>query len=158
MVRFVPERAPATQDWNEATQGAGFELHLDPSCEIQNQSGFWPCVYRDDEAGFEFYAEVIDKKADAKFRMELEGLEPETDGRDFRATFSAGSDEEVASAVIAAAILAELTNGLVYDTWSGEEIAAGQARAWAKKSTTKVSPEDERAKFLAKRLAKKGRT
>lgn len=121
------DRLPAADDWARTIREAGFEVQLSTGFEPRSHSGYLPCP--DERTGFEYYLESFT------------GPTPEIGEAGSRAIgrrdtvaslrFSGRSADRPA-AVAAAATLAAMTDGVLFDTESGHFIAADAALAWAR--------------------------
>ena len=118
-------RMPSPTRWAEAIREAGFPAELDADFDVDAFTGFLPCKYDSKPGGFEYSAGKITDED----RVNL-GLPPECD---LAVTFATHSDmKELATAVIAAAVLCQLTSGRLSDPQAGEDVTASQALSWAR--------------------------
>jgi hypothetical protein len=102
---------PTVQEWQIAIQAHGFDLVLDTTLNLHTDAGFTPTLYKGQETGFEFDLSSASDIADVS--SEVGDL---LEGRDLSANFRWGSDlSECAAATIAAAVLATITEGILYD-------------------------------------------
>src|SRR5687767_5524169 len=104
---YMPRvRMPEPREWALAIVDAGFLAELDPDFDVDDFSGFLPCRYDGDDAGFEYASgsiETIDE-------LEL------PDDFDFSVTFATHSSmRELASSVVAAAVLCRVSGGILVD-------------------------------------------
>src|SRR5947209_2062371 len=53
-VLLPDRRVPTVAEWQQAIREAGFDLRLDSSLRLREDTGFRPAIYRDRETGFEF--------------------------------------------------------------------------------------------------------
>lgn len=120
-------RLPAAADWARVIRDAGFDVQLNADFEPRSYSGYLPCP--DERTGFEYYLESFSAPA-----LEFGDAGAQAIGsRDTVASlrFSGrSSDRNAASA--AAATLAAMTDGVLFDTEPGHFIAADEALAWAR--------------------------
>ncbi|GFE88023.1 hypothetical protein [Steroidobacter agaridevorans] len=120
-------RLPAAADWARTIREAGFEVQLNAEFEPGSFSGYLPCP--DDRTGFEYYLESFTTPT-----LEIGDAGAQAIGsRNAVASlrFSGrSSDRDAASA--AAATLAAMTDGVLFDTEPGHFIAADEALAWAR--------------------------
>ena len=121
------ERLPAGADWARVLRERGFETQLDPELDPKTQSGYWACP--DERTGFEYYLEPFDAptpemgeegakligKRNAVVSLRFSGRPP---------------DREAASS--AAATLAAMSDGILFDSEPGHFISATDALAWAR--------------------------
>jgi hypothetical protein len=117
--------------WAEAIREAGFSADLDADFHVDTSSGFQPCAYDGEPSGFEYFpGQVTDDE-----RVDL-GLPAEYD---FSVTFATHSDmRELATCVVAAAVLCELAGGQLSDPQAGEDITASQALSWAREAISEI--------------------
>lgn len=124
-VYLARAKMPTPVRWAKAIHEAGFPADLDADFDVDTFSGFLPCTYDGKPGGFEYYAGQItdDDRADLSPPAEY----------DFSVTFATHSSmRELATSVIAAAVLCSLTGGQLSDPQAGEEVAASQALSWAR--------------------------
>ncbi|CAN5549552.1 hypothetical protein BH11MYX1_BH11MYX1_11370 [soil metagenome] len=112
--------------WAAAILSAGFEMNLDTGLDVRTFAGFLPCTYAGREAGFEYAWNTVD----------LSSLDDEVVGRiarrDIVVSFTTHADMRgLATSVTASAALCANTDGVLWDTESGELIAAAEALDWA---------------------------
>lgn len=120
-------RLPAAADWARAIHEAGFDVQLNPDFQPDSYSGYLPCP--DDRTGFEYYLESFTTPT-------LEFGDAGAKAIGVRNTVASlrfsgrSSDRDAASA--AAATLAVMADGVLFDTEPGHFIAANAALAWAR--------------------------
>jgi hypothetical protein len=128
-VFFKAASQPTPIAWQATIREAGFELELDTDFDPQTFRGFLPGTYRGLPAGFEFYLDQIDGAGGA--------------GSERRAAAAVGHDRcvtlvthasmaEGISASLAAASLAVVTNGVLFDDESDEAHPPSEALVWAR--------------------------
>ena len=104
---------PTTAEWQDGIDRLGVNVRLDESIDSANHSGFWPAQCGSGQLGFEYYTGSV---ADTFGAQGPDGL----GGRDFVANFVTHSDlQELRCAMIAAAALATLADGVVFDDKTG---------------------------------------
>jgi len=110
------DRLPTARQWADAIIAAGFEAHLDAAVDLDRHTGFIRCQYAGKDSGFELY------------RDEVEDVELDPDvsqgigDRNLVMSFvSHGDLRELTCAIVAAAVLTSLTDGMYWDT-EGEEL------------------------------------
>jgi hypothetical protein len=108
---FFRGKLPTKSALNTAMKELGFPISIKPARgSLENQSGFMPMSLRRDEAGVEF--DVFDGRAN----IEESGVEDVDPSYDRTASFRWGGDEnEMLCGLCAAAALAKLVNGVVFD-------------------------------------------
>jgi hypothetical protein len=103
-----PKGLPTISEWQQAIDGLGFNVKLDPSVDPATHSGYWPAVFEDRETGFEFY---LDTSKDVL--RHYSHIKSKVGGSKFCASFVLHSDMlELGAASAAAAALTSLTNGV----------------------------------------------
>jgi hypothetical protein len=122
------ENLPSPQAWTAAIRAAGFPMEMDADFEVERFSGFLPCNYNGRAGGFEYFFST------------LEDLDPPDVGdRDVGITFVTHSSMRgLVTAVIAAAVLCEATNGVLHDEEADELIAARDALANAREMIASI--------------------
>jgi hypothetical protein len=120
----IPNRA----EWQAAITAAGFDLILDPSLDTKLNTGFLPARYNDIDTGFEF--DVSDLPDSVPEYLESSQAD---DPRRLSANFRWGGDIlEMCCAFAAAAALAKLTNGVLYQGGDGSMSVGDDAIVAAK--------------------------
>lgn len=121
------DRLPAADDWARTIREAGFEVQLSTGFEPRSYSGYLPCP--DERTGFEYYLESFAAPA-----VEIGEAGAKAIGqRDTVASLRfSGRPTDRSAAVAAAATLAAMTDGVLFDTEPGHFIAADEALAWAR--------------------------
>jgi hypothetical protein len=124
-VYLARTKMPTPVRWAKAIREAGFPADLDADFDVDTFSGFLPCAYDGKPGGFEYLpSQVTDDD-----RVNL-GLPAEYD---FSVMFATHSDtRELATSVIAAAVLCQLAGGQLSDPQAGDDVAAPQALSWAR--------------------------
>lgn len=134
-------KLPAWTLWAEAVKGSGFEMKMD-RFHIVKQEGFVPCRYNGRAAGFEYYYGGV---ADAVANDDLdEKVLRKVGDRDVMITFVTHSSMHgLMSAVIAAAALTDLTDGLLWDedSWVPGAKALAYARRLEKSARRDLAQE-----------------
>jgi hypothetical protein len=112
-VFLVRSSMPAPAEWTSAITDAGFDAQLDSDFDVDTFTGFLPCTYKGEPAGFEYYADALD--ADGRATLQL------PDEFDFAVTFVTGSNmREFITSLIASGVLCQLSGGAFFDPQSGE--------------------------------------
>ena len=127
---YMPRQAmPDPRDWAAAIVDIGFPAELDTEFDVDTFSGFLSCRYAGAEAGFEYFSGPIEF---------VDELELPSDF-DFSVTFSTHSSlRELASAVVAAAVLCSLSRGILVDPQSDIAVAADDAVSWAREQLADI--------------------
>jgi hypothetical protein len=119
-------RIPTARAWSEAVAGHGFETRMDPGFETATFSGYLPCP--DDRTGFDLFVEPFSA---ANFEIGPDGMRVIGE-RDTVFTFRfSGREADLAAATAAAATLALLTDGILFDTEARHFVDAASVLAWA---------------------------
>jgi hypothetical protein len=118
-------KLPTTEALQRALGKHGFEVKLDPACDLATHKGFWPATYQGRIAGFELQRGTPD---------EILAGYPCVSGKfDVALTFiSHSSMDEGCSAWLSAAALTELAQGVLLDESTGDHVAAADAVAWGR--------------------------
>jgi hypothetical protein len=121
------DRLPAADDWARMIREAGFAVDLSTEFEPRSHSGYLPCP--DDRTGFEYYLESFDEPTMEIGEVGARAIGP----RDMVASLRfSGRPSDRSAAAAAAATLAAMTDGVLFDTEPGHFIAADEALAWAR--------------------------
>jgi len=135
---------PAPEEWRSAIVQHGFGLEMETGFDPDLYEGFISCKYHDQETGFEFYSEESDLE-ELLAEEAITGEERERIGdRDYLVTLV--SDPESRSYVaagIAAAVLCELSDGLLAPGGETPFFGPEEAIGWAKKSEPMLLEEIE---------------
>lgn len=108
---------PTPRAWLNAIVDHGFKVELDTDFDVETFTGFLPCKYAGEDAGFEYYSHRLSKTD----RAELDLLE----SYDFAVTFVTHSDlREFVSSLICAGVLCKVSDGTLLDPQSGESYTA----------------------------------
>lgn len=104
-------------------------MTMDTDFAIESHSGFLPCTYAGAPAGFEYFFSTV-----AEMELEPGNVTAAIGDRDVGISLvTHASMRELATAVIAAAVLCTIADGVVQDEESGEitdaEAALADARA-----------------------------
>jgi hypothetical protein len=127
---FFRGKLPGKAALSRAMKELGFPFSIKPATgSLEAQSGFMPMLLRRDETGVEFDVfgdhAAVEEFADAGVDQSFER----------RASFRWGGDfEEAVAGMCAAAALAKLVNGVVFDEAEGKLLAVDDAVALAKRN------------------------
>ncbi len=126
LIVYVKRSAmPTTQRWAEAIREAGFPLELGSDFDLDTATGFRPCKLRGVLSGFEYYSGRLSEQ-------DCQDLGAPS-GCDFSAMLSTGSDlRECATSLIAASVLCQISNGMLYDPQAGDQHSATAVMTWAR--------------------------
>ena len=121
------DRLPAADDWARQIREAGFEVQLNTEFEPRSHSGYLPCP--DDRTGFEYYLESFGAPA---FEIGESGARAIGERNAVASLRFSGRPADRNAAVAAAATLAAMTDGVLFDTEPGHFIGGDEALAWAR--------------------------
>lgn len=129
MVYLPRSRMPRPEDWASAITDAGFPTELDSDFDVDEHSGYLPCEHAGVASGFEYDSgpiETIDE-------LEL------PDSFDHSVTFRTHSDmRELATSVIAAAVLCKLAKGVLVDPQADARVESDEAIPWAREMLAEI--------------------
>jgi hypothetical protein len=126
-VFLTKELMPSGADWLRAAKEAGFGLEFSEAIDPATHSGYVPCP--DDRAGFELYCEPHRR---GRFEVSASGADAIGE-RDTSVTLRfSGRAADREAAVAAAASLAAMSDGILFDGEVGHFIDASSALAWAR--------------------------
>ena len=121
------ERLPTAADWARVLREGGFETQLNPDFEPRTHSGYVPCP--DERTGFEYYLEPFDAPTPEIGEAGAKAI----GGRNAVVSFRlSGRTLDKEAAASAAATLAAMTDGVLFDSEAGHFIASAEALAWAR--------------------------
>ncbi len=124
-VHFPTGRMPSPERWQAAIAEREFPLKIDTEFDVAALSGWLPCEYQGKPGGFEYLYSLLG--ADELRELEIPESFP------CQIMFSTHSaKEEFLSAAVAAAVLAEMTGGLLVDPQEGRIYESTEAIGWAK--------------------------
>jgi hypothetical protein len=108
-------RLPDASRWQEAISALGFDLKLDQTLSVREQTGLLPCTFKAQQSGFGFdifpATDIVDTYPEFKKAFL---------GRDSSANFRWGGDMvEMACALIASTALAKVSDGVWFDPQDG---------------------------------------
>src|SRR5713101_4492788 len=127
---FFCGKLPTKAELTRAMKELGFPFAIKPATgSLEQQSGFMPMMLRREETGVEF--DVYSDRA-AVEEFAAQGVDP---GFERRASLRWGGDaEEAAAGLCAAAALAKLMDGVVFDDAEGKLLTVGDAIAIARRN------------------------
>lgn len=118
-----PSQLPSLPEWQAALNRSSFPIKLDESVNLVKHSGFLPCTFKDLATGFELAIGHSNELTES-----YPELKPKTYDLDAVATFSwSGDMTECVSAFCSAAVLTQLSNGILYDPQEGQLFSASEA-------------------------------
>ena len=129
---------PQPGDWQAAIRDSGFDVQLNTEFDPLTFSGFLPAMYRGEDTGFEFFLDEVDFEASDEQVREL------LQGKDMVISLVTHSDlRELMVSVIAAGVLAKLTNGILHDEEADEYYSSENSVSWSKKLEQEILPDLE---------------
>jgi hypothetical protein len=135
-VYLARAKMPTPVRWARAICEADFPADLDADFDVDTFSGFLPCAYDGKPGGFEYFAGQVTDEDRVVRSLPAE--------YDFSVTFATHSDmRELATSVIAAAVLCQLAGGQLSDPQAGEDVGASQALSWAREMLDQLKGELE---------------
>ncbi len=127
------DRLPTVKAWQEQIRREGFALDLeDDGSPLQGLSGCLPCTFNGAETGFELYLDRAEEELDT-------ALSQAVADRQTVATFAfTGDRNALRAASVAAGVLAQMCDGVLYDPQADEVVmgtdAVANARAEVRQS------------------------
>ena len=121
------ERLPTAAEWTRVLREGGFETQLDPSFEPRSHSGYLPCP--DERIGFEYYLEPFDAPTP---EIGDEGAQVIGKRNAVVSLRFSGRPLDREAAAGAAATLAAMSDGVLFDSEPGHFISSADALAWAR--------------------------
>jgi hypothetical protein len=121
------ERLPTGADWCRVLREGGFETQLDPQLDPHTHSGYLPCP--DERIGFEYYLEPFDAPMP---EMGEEGAKIVGTRNAVVTLRFSGRRLDREAAASAAATLAAMSDGILFDSEPGHFVSAADALAWAR--------------------------
>ena len=127
-ILFVRESLPTVAQWQEAIAAAGLNIELDPEIDdLAAFTGYLPAVFNEQPAGFEFYFDTAENAFGER--------PPAIGDRTHAVTFATHSEiRELVCALYAAAALAKIADGLMFDEESGGFVDCDHIFAIAKEN------------------------
>ena len=116
-------RLPDRHTWQAALDTAGFPTRLDPEMQPERDSGLSPATYEGRPAGFEIQVGDSSRIIDAYPELRDGGITADTC---VSFTWSTSLDD-LAAAVTAAAVLANLSGGTYFDPQEGDVLSGPNA-------------------------------
>ncbi len=152
-VYFNHSKLPSLGQWAESVSREGFRLTFPESVNLTTHTGYLPAVLGDEESGFEFFVSDLDEP-DELLPEEVRSLVPAANAL---ANFCCHGMDECLAATVAAAVLAQLTGGVVFDPqgsgcFQGQE-AIAHARAELDAAARKEAEKVRRGKLTPAKWA-----
>jgi len=112
-VFFEDKRLPTWEEWQCAINATGTDLYLQ-QVSTRDHTGFLPMRLRGNECGFEYYFDPVEEEPD--------DVQKEIGDRDRVVTLvlHTGPPEDLQGALLCAAVLTQMTDGVYFDPQSGE--------------------------------------
>ncbi|WP_395741422.1 hypothetical protein [Prosthecobacter sp.] len=125
-VHLPKERLPTPAKWQAAISAKGFPLKLAADFDLTTLHGWLPCEYQGKPGGFECHHSI-------RSQEELQEMEiPESFPCEILFSTRARVKEEFLSEMIAAAVLAEMTGGVLVEPQSDGRFEGKKAVEWAR--------------------------
>jgi hypothetical protein len=121
------ERLPTRADWARVLREGGFETQLNADFEPRSHSGYTPCP--DERTGFEYYLEPFEAPTP---EMGEQGAKVIGKRNAVVSLRFSGRTLDREAAASAAATLAAMTDGVLFDSEPGHFISSADALAWAR--------------------------
>jgi len=139
---MVRGKLPSPQEWLEAITLNGFEMNMDINFDPVKHEGFLPCKYKGEDAGFEYWTEEVDINELLEEDMLTQEEANELDDRCFMVTLTTHSDfREYMTSMVAAAVLCEISDGMLAEGGEPPFITATNAVKWAKDCAPEIEKE-----------------
>jgi hypothetical protein len=133
-VFFARDRLPTAAQWQVAVNRAGFPLRLDVAVDLTTLEGVLPAEYAREPTCFEYFLDTD---------VELpEGVPLDPGGPTLSAcvVLVSRSTTEMLAKVAAAAALAQLTSGVLYDDAEARAYGPDDAIGWAREVIAEIRP------------------
>jgi hypothetical protein len=111
-VYVCEESMPTRDEWQKAIDRAGLNLSLD-QFSTSDHTGFVPAKLDGKKAGFEYFFQPVEPSEEKEVLMEIGNCDR------FVSFVWRGNETEARSAMLAAAILTEMTGGVYFDPQGG---------------------------------------
>jgi len=149
-------KLPSPQEWLDAIRSNGFEMDMDTDFDPITHEGYIPCKYKGEDAGFEYWAEEVDFNEFLEEGTLTREEADELGDRSFMVTLiTRGDFRELITAMIAAAVLCEMTDGLYAEGGAPPFITADNAVKRVKKYLPELEKETKKMTLARlKKLAK----
>ncbi|MET0532738.1 MAG: hypothetical protein ABW171_00800 [Steroidobacter sp.] len=121
------ERLPGVADWARVLEEGSFGTKLNIEFDPRTHSGYVPCP--DDRTGFEYYLEAFERPT---YEIGEEGAKVIGKRNAVVSLRLSGRPSDREAAIGAAATLAAMTDGVLFDSESGHFISSADALAWAR--------------------------
>lgn len=133
-VLFQRSLLPSLASWQHALDKSGLGVKLHSMFNPVEDSGFVPCSFKDSGTGFEFFLGSRDDLIES-----YPDLKEKTEGLDTSATFVWSGDlNECASAAASAAVLTQLSEGIMYDPQEDQVFGGSEAVLQARQTIESI--------------------
>jgi hypothetical protein len=123
-VFLLAESLPSHSAWQFALDRSELDLKLDP-ISTREHAGFVPTVLNGAECGFEYYFDELSPEESAEVRSAIGAR-----NRVITLRTVGGRENDLRAAELAAAMIAELSDGVFYDPQSGDLVQANGVLEW----------------------------
>lgn len=120
-------KLPSLGEWAQAISSEGFSLAFPEPVDITKHTGYLPAILGAEESGFEFFVSDLNEPDDLP-----EDVGEMLSTANASANFNCHGMDEILAATAAAAVLAHLTDGVVFDPQGGGVLRGQEAIARAK--------------------------
>ncbi len=128
MIAFLrSENIPTIEELRSELRQQGLELESwDEANSLEDVEGFWPAVYKDEEAGFEFLLMETDDEDLEDWEVDRSQL----DGRDYTLELCFRTDPELTATALCVAHLCKRCDGLTFADDDELSINADNCDIW----------------------------
>ena len=128
MIVFVEgSKVPKVEELRNKVKSMGLDLEAWDE-ELINIEGFWPGKIRNEEAGFEFFADKLEEEDLDDWELD----EKDLDGRDYGIDLAFHSELDVEATVICIVALCKLSNAIAFNEEEELKVNAENCIQWAK--------------------------
>jgi hypothetical protein len=132
-VFLTHSRMAGPEDWVNAIRSNEFDMEMDSDFDPDTFTGFLPCKYGGEDAGFEYFRETV-KTEELPDHVSAHLAE-----RDTRIDFVTHSDlRELVTSMIASGVLCAISDGVLWETEADELVPASRALEWARSGEASV--------------------
>jgi hypothetical protein len=125
---------PSPAQWARVIREAGLPVELHADFDVDRGTGFWPCRFRGEVSGFEYYSRPL-----AGQDREALGLPA---GCDFAVKLLAHADHhEWETAVVAAGVLCWLSGGVLHEPQEGSVHQPDGVMTWVARELARAGSE-----------------
>ncbi|MEO1582706.1 MAG: hypothetical protein AAFR91_12785 [Pseudomonadota bacterium] len=138
------DKMPSPEAWVAAIRSHGFDMEMDADFDVVEFEGFLPCKFKSEEAGFEYWAEETDPDDLREEGLLSDEERAQLGDCDFLVTLETRSSfRDLATSIIAAAVLTELSGGFMAEGGAPPFILGDSSVDWAKDLLPKLEEQFE---------------